>query len=184
MHFQFLYELNGELIRKQDLPNTVVERIVMGKRIEIPNWGVRIPSNKYPLLPDLTLDGKLVQDYLIISSLPNVLNRASLDAGHRIINFGGTHREGTQAVEQLFTNEEILRDLTARVAKKKKNDAHEPYWQALVLVNCDPNNNTVSLSHVIDLLEVEVQPRALNKLTDINHKDLMRYKPKHGSSMF
>lgn len=163
------YELNGERIRRSDAPHRVVTRVVQGREHAIPNWGiVRGPGGVE--CPELRGD-KLTQDYLLISSLPNVFHRGSLDAGHRIVNFGGTHREGTAATTRLFTNQNILESLRERIRSAQGSAPTPPYWQALLSVDCEVSGGSIA---VLDFRTVESDDRELRRMADANMSDIRR----------
>lgn len=164
----FSYELDGRAIAKVDSVYKTCLRQVSGRVVEIPNWGIR-KSNGGVLLPEMH-NNNLLQDYLLISNLPNVFHKSSYEVGRRLINFGGTHREGTSAIQHLFTDKHILEDLCAKLKLAGGEKGSPLYWQALVLVDCDPKNGSVKLNHVMDLKPIEVHTRALEDLIQKNHK--------------
>jgi hypothetical protein len=170
----FSYELDGRAIAKSDSVHRFCYRTVSGRGIEIPNWGIR-KSNGALLLPE-THDGALLQDYLLISNLPNVFHKTSYEAGRRLINIGGTHREGTSAIQHLFTNKCILEELCGKIKQVKGEKSLVPYWQALILVDCNASDKSVKLNHVIDFKVVDVHTRALEDLVYKNNKQLQEHK--------
>lgn len=168
------FQLNGEEIQFSRQKNSICIREIDGKMKTIPNWGV-INSHGANLFPELR-DGHLWQDYLVISNLPNMFHLDSYLADRRSINFGGTHREGTKAAQQLFTHEGILKDLCGRVEKAKGSNDRDPYWQAVILVNCNPIDKNVSLAKVLDFAVVEVNETPMKKLVYNNQIILDQYK--------
>ncbi|MCZ7625012.1 MAG: hypothetical protein M5R38_03495 [Candidatus Methylomirabilis sp.] len=116
----------------------------------------------------------------VISSLPNIFNRNSFDAGHRIINFGGTHREGTEAIGYLIKNKSLLEDLKLRLSQVRGNQREYPYWQALILVDCDPPNPNAIPKKVLEVHEVEVNDTLLRQMVTANFRELKSYEAHHG----
>jgi hypothetical protein len=169
---KILYELNGSIIKSMDSVHRSCYRTVNGRIFEIPNWGVQ-DSTGIIRLPE-TRDGALVQDYLVISSLPNTLSRTALDSGHRIINIGGTHSEGTLAAKGLLINDSLLRELEAKVRYHKGNSKDDPFWQAIILVDC-PSPDKLSLRRLVDFAVVSTDPPKLERLTDENMKIFRRF---------
>lgn len=176
--FKVLYELNGEKILRSGSSHRFLKRIVNNQEHQIPNWGIRKPGGVI-LCPE-TQDGSLVQDYLVISSLPNIFKRNAFDAGHRIINFGGTHREGTEAIGNLIKNKSLLEDLKLRLSRLRGNQGEYPYWQALILVDCDPPNQTATPKKVLEVHEVEVNDTLLRQMVTANFRELKSYEAHHG----
>jgi hypothetical protein len=118
------------------------------------------------------VDGQLKQDYLLISNLPNLFNRASFEGDHPIINFGGTHVAGTLAVSALFRDEVSIGVLRDRVMKLSEGERGPLYWQALVLVNIKPDHANesadVSIAKVERVEKVMVNRQLLEQELEQN----------------
>jgi hypothetical protein len=71
---------------------------------------------------------KLKSDYLLISSLPNILSKSSYENEDKIIVFGGTHGVGTTAIDTLFRDIDALQNLYQKIHNVK-------YWQAIIEVD-------------------------------------------------
>lgn len=169
----YTYALDGYEILTSKLPNNHCIRVVNGKEKKIPNWGIKKADGAY-LFPKMNDNGVLLQDYLLISNLPNMFNKKSLNLDERVLNFGGTHREGTQAVIQALNNENFLEELKeAFDAEKFAN--YPTYWQALFVVDCNPDG-TVSLNRMEDFKKVDIHMPALEDLVFKNQLLLHRYK--------
>jgi hypothetical protein len=163
----------AEILGVQDSPHHYVYRNEDGEIAEVLNWGIR-KSNGEICLPE-TQNKVLMQDYLLISCLPNTFNKHSYDAGHRLINIGGAHREGTLAAEKLFSDKAMLTELSEhlQVEKGKKDDTR--FWQALVLVDSNPTTGNISLNHVMEYCPIDIHERAIEAVVQANHEALMSF---------
>jgi hypothetical protein len=167
------YELDADVIEKQQSPDITYQRIgVDGSVSTVTNWGIRLPNGEI-MLPK-TQNSRVVEDYLLISSLPNTFNLAACNNGHTAISFGGTHSEATRAIGKLFTNTSILKALC-----KKVKEAKTSYWQALIAVKCNPTDSSiggVELDRIVEFSSVEVHPKLLGAMVEKNQKKLKLYK--------
>jgi hypothetical protein len=168
---KILFELNGErIINSQDTAHRSYRSVVNGKEEEIPNWGIRRLDGSI-ICPEMQ-GGTPVQDYLVISNLPNLFNSSSFSNGHRIINFGGTHSAGTRAVQRLMQDEVTLQKLHDGVRALQGNRSEFPYWQARILVDgVIPDGPPLRLD-VMEVEEVEVNVRGLEALVSANMQEL------------
>jgi len=135
------YELNAEIIKSaHDVKYRTLERN-NNHNIEIlANWGVRLKNGEIKC--PKVIENNLAEDFLIISSLPNIFNKYALLNNQRMINFGGTHRAGTQAISLLLDSERFLRDLHKRIKKIQGEKKQQPYWQALISVKVNKKNRS------------------------------------------
>ncbi len=113
-----------------------------------------------------------MQDYLIVSSLPNVFNAASFSNGDRIINFGGTHSPGTLGVTTLIKNETVLGELSTKVMALAGRSKEMPYWQGLFLVDKIGEDRHPSRIQLVDVKKVRVNIPQLEKLVSKNMRAL------------
>ena len=79
-------------------------------------------------MPDLDEQGRPTEDYVVVTSMPNIFSRKALDAGHRVVAFSGTHGVGTRAIELLLRKEEILAEFN------RLNSKHHG-WQTVIYVD-------------------------------------------------
>lgn len=93
---------------------------------KVPNWSIIDVRNDEVFIPNAE-HGKLQSDYLLISVLPNILDRDAYEQDDSIIVFGGTHGIGTKAAP-LF-----LRD--TRLLSRLANQIGTRFWQALIRVD-------------------------------------------------
>ncbi len=93
-----------------------------------PNWELRV-GDTTPLRPNLH-NGKAVDDFVLITSIPNVFDVASLVAGERIIMFSGTHGAGTRAIDLLLRDSNTLETL----GNQASGTTNKGGWQTIIKV--------------------------------------------------
>lgn len=88
-----------------------------------PNWPVVDNTSLRPRLiyPNLTNEGLLATDYLIITRTPNFLSARALQSGHRIVSIAGTHGVGTQGVELLLRDRGELQKVADALAPRTES---------------------------------------------------------------
>ncbi len=96
----YIFKLDRESVGK-----TTITRLVQDKQMEVsrPNWFIDDGKEQY--VPQHNDEGRLVDDYLLITSLPNYMHPNGDFENSRILNFGGTHGVATRAVRQIFSLE-------------------------------------------------------------------------------
>jgi hypothetical protein len=112
----------------------VARRFVAGRGlVKRPNWRITGPDRIY--VPRVDDNGMLEEDYLLVTKVRNYLSTGAVDAGHYIISFGGAHGTGTRALELLYRNKLILRNVAQQLRTKPAafqillrvgNIAHDP----------------------------------------------------------
>lgn len=81
-----------------------------------PNWPlVKMCPKKITLYPRLAGDF-LLEDFLIITKVPNFLTEEAWQRGRAILSVAGLHSTGTRAAALALEDERLLEDLVARVA--------------------------------------------------------------------
>jgi hypothetical protein len=94
-----------------------------------PNWFIRDTKSGELLKPaKRKKDDVLATDFLLISILPNILDRESYERGDKIQIFGGTHGVGTRAVELVCSDNSLIDQINGLAGKL-------PHWQALLEVD-------------------------------------------------
>lgn len=101
----------------------------------IPNWGITTAESDL-LLPATDGQGRLLEDFLVISSLPNVLRPESVERRLPVICIGGTHSVGTLALKDVLEDPAILPGLEQELRSKGSPD----FWQALIRVELNPES--------------------------------------------
>lgn len=107
--------------------DVLAKRFIAGEEREMPNWTLRIGEEVLPP-PKLGHDRWLRTDYLLITRMPNLLSRRAFFSGSEVLVVGGTHGTGTEAIELLLHDIELLSD----IALKRKGAA---YFQAMLPVS-------------------------------------------------
>lgn len=74
-----------------------------------PNWRVQGPDREY--IPALGRDDFPMNDYLVLTVMPNFLDRIALDSGRRIISIAGLRGIGTAAVRLTLRNKKLLAEI-------------------------------------------------------------------------
>lgn len=138
------YEIGFSLRTGEGAP---VKRYVAGKQHDKPNTTLRIEGEFLPP-PKLDRNGWLQSDYLLITRMPNILNRKAFFSSSEVLIIGGTHGVGTEAIDLLVNDVNLLKDVV-----HQRGDAH--YFQALIPI-LDVEHGTVNgLAHAF--------PRSLGK---------------------
>jgi hypothetical protein len=106
------------VISKNEVADSAVARRFVAGRgvVERPNWRIAAPDRIY--VPRVDEDGLLLEDYLLVTKVRNYLSSASIDEGHFIISFGGSHGTGTRALELLFKDQMVLTDIADRLRQR------------------------------------------------------------------
>lgn len=120
--FEYALDAKGLLKRGATFKRYVHDKLLVG-----PNWGVRNNQTGDLIVPATGPDGFLVEDYLLISVLPNFFSKDSFARDEKIVVFGGVHGSGTKAISLLFRDRIALTELAKKVSVA-------PYWQALIKV--------------------------------------------------
>lgn len=107
---------------------------------KIPNWGLTIDGQLH--LPATDGGGRLLEDFLVISAVPNLLHPSSVERSLPVVCIGGTHGVGTMAVRDLLESELLLPSLESEL----RSLGNPSFWQAVVRVELDgPGGATKSL---------------------------------------
>jgi len=81
-----------------------------GKHSEhkVPNWSIvdHLYNHRYPEI--MHPAGFVTKDYLLITRIPNFTSSTAYDQNKSIVIVGGTHTEGTVAIEKLLNNKKLL----------------------------------------------------------------------------
>ncbi|MEM1236376.1 MAG: hypothetical protein AAGI10_05340 [Pseudomonadota bacterium] len=94
-----------------------------------------------PLVDD---KGRLITDYLLISVVPNILDRKSYLRGDTITVISGAHGVATRSLGLLLSSEFALANLASEV-DKVSNTGDTKYWQALIEVDQIQRRNGTDL---------------------------------------
>jgi hypothetical protein len=106
-----------------------IVRFVDNQIHRAPNWFIRDTRSGELLKPAKRKeDNFLTSDFLLISILPNILDRESYDRGDKIQIFGGTHGVGTRAVELVCSDNSLIDQINGLAGKLQ-------YWQALLEID-------------------------------------------------
>ena len=85
--------------------------------------------------PQRVVDGR--DDFLVITSIPNVCSPLNRIFDHRLVNIAGFHGAGMRAID-LVLQEEFLEKTYRRVSHLKQSTESTSFgWQALVRVEVD-----------------------------------------------
>ncbi len=118
-----------------------------------PVWSVYRRGTEY-VRPKL-VNHSLVDDFLIVTSLPNILNRASFENGSRITLLSGAHSVGMRAVHDLLESLPLMERLLSEGHGKQA-------WQALLTIDdIHSNGFPRSLHPRFELVEVKADFAAI-----------------------
>jgi hypothetical protein len=139
-------------------------RFIDDKAHRAPNWFIRDIRSGELLKPAKhkkdDVDDVLATDFLLISILPNILDRESYERGDKIQIFGGTHGVGTRAVELVCSDSSLIERITGLVGKL-------PYWQVLLEINAidhrEGQSRPISLRNDIRWCEVTINEAKLDE---------------------
>jgi hypothetical protein len=120
------YVLDSQYLLAETEP--VIRILDKGEQHLLLNWAIRDTRTNVLLAPELNEDKRAITDFLLISVLPNILDREAYDSGKKVVIFGGTHGQGTEAVGLLLQDATILGRILQSVGDT-------PYWQAVVIVD-------------------------------------------------
>lgn len=95
--------------------------------VERPNWPLihNGPDGESRLVPQTGRDGLLLNDWLVVTVMPNFLTQEALQGGKRLINVAGLHGVGTRAIELAFRDRDLLIGLEQRLGSRSQ------YFQAV-----------------------------------------------------
>lgn len=112
-----------------------------------PIWQLK-GRGRTALAPTLR-NGQPIEDRILITSIPNILDMNSFEAGHRINIFAGAHGAGTRAIGLLIRSEKIIQDLLSFSAGRNA-------WQAIVVVDhvSDDGRMPISLGGIEDAISI------------------------------
>ncbi|MGA9770368.1 MAG: hypothetical protein WBV94_15120 [Blastocatellia bacterium] len=97
--------------------------------------------------PRFDANGKLIEDYGLITVKPNFLYR------NTVMVLAGIHSEGTEAAAEYVTNPDYLKNLSERLRQLSDNSVLPKYYQALLKVAVDNGMpTTISLVSVHELI--------------------------------
>lgn len=117
--FEFPFSL---VICKEKLDDLGVTKQVSSERI---NTSITNPQNALrPFVPGI--DGNnYTSDFLLVTVLPNILDRRSYDSGKKIVIFSGTHGPGTRAAALLMQDSHFLTSIYDQVKELTS-------WQSVI----------------------------------------------------
>jgi hypothetical protein len=123
-----------------------------------PVWQLKGRGNA--LIAPRIKDGQPIEDRILISSMPNFLNRGAFEAGHRLTIFSGAHGVGTRALQLVIRDERMIQEL---IAYSKGKSA----WQAIIVVDrVSPDGKTpLSLGGIEDMTPVDANFERLARLS-------------------
>lgn len=135
----------------------------------IPNWGITDTHGEL-LLPATDGEGRLLEDFLVISSVPNMLDPECVERNLPVTCIGGTHSVGTVALRELLEHETILHSLVEQLSSR----GSPKFWQAVIRVQLDPESGQpASLLLEPDLIgAIEVDKNAL--MREIGNMPILR----------
>ena len=105
----------------------------------IPNWGIALEDGEL-ILPATDGSGRLFEDFLVISSLPNVLHSESVERELPVVCIGGTHSVGTLAFKDVLEDKLLL----STIEQELRSLGNPPFWQAVIRAELDPSSSKVS----------------------------------------
>lgn len=128
------------------------KRFVGGEVKEVKNWSLSIDGERLPP-PDVDSRGYYISDYLMVTKVPNFLNRDAFVQGKSIVVIGGIHGTGTEAIKLLINDQsQLIRILNSCQGAD--------FFQSLFLVSgidhVGSQNN--GESYPISLAHVETRP--------------------------
>jgi len=106
-----------------------------------------LPGEEREYRPRFDGNGKLIEDYGLITIKPNFLFR------NTVMVLAGIHSEGTEAAAEYVTNPDYLKNLSDRLRQFSDNSAPPKYYQVLLKVAVDNGMpTTISLVSVHELI--------------------------------
>ena len=105
------------------------------------------PGEESEYRPKFDGNGKLIEDYGLITVKPNFLFR------NTVMVLAGIHSEGTEAAAEYVTNPDYLKNLSDRLRQMSDKSSTPKYYQALLKVAVDNGMpTTISLVSVHELI--------------------------------
>lgn len=127
---------------------------------QIPNWGLKTGEEQLILPKVNPADGLLLEDFLVISMMPNTFHPDNVDRNIAVICIGGTHSLGTIATKNLLQSESCLQALKDRLESMDS----PPYWQAVFRIELEPFTEKFSKMSLMDAQKVGIEDKT--KLVD------------------
>lgn len=104
------------------------------------------PGEEREYSPKFNANGKLIEDYGLITVKPNFLFK------NTVMVLAGIHSQGTEAAAEYVTNPDYLKNLTERLRQMSDSSGSPRYYQALLKVAIDDGMPTkISLITVHEL---------------------------------
>ena len=105
------------------------------------------PGEESEYRPKFDGNGKLIEDYGLITVKPNFL------FSNTVMVLAGIHSEGTEAAAEYVTNPDYLKNLSDRLRQASDNSSTPKYYQALLKVAVDNGMpTTISLISIHELI--------------------------------
>jgi hypothetical protein len=102
--------------RSEVEPAAIARRFVAGKGlVERPNWRIEGQDRFVPMTDS---ERYLVDDYMLVTRLPNYASTDALDSGHFLVSIAGAHGTGTRAVALLLKNKRLLAEIGSLLEKQ------------------------------------------------------------------
>jgi hypothetical protein len=121
-------------------------RTVEGREYSSSLRGVNHPHRFADPRPvQLDREGYQIEDFLVISALPNFTSESSIDDGSRIVIAGGVHGLGTRAFPMVFSDDRVWRALEPLL-----DDHRSSYFQAVFHVPSVSHDGVTSEPTAID----------------------------------
>ena len=118
-----LDSLSFNISQKESFP--IIKRYTGGKIHKEQNYPIITPSGL--MHSNVAEDGWIEESYLIITRMPNLSNEMAWNQKKDLLIFSGTHGTGTRAIELLFKEKAVLKDILDEIGESK-------YFQSLLLV--------------------------------------------------
>jgi hypothetical protein len=146
--------------------NGQVRRFVAGKGlVERPPWQIRdLRGGAAPrFVPRTNSEGLLVEDYLLVTRLPNFLSPNAESKGQFLVSFGGAHGTGTRAIKLLFKNKKLMAHVVTELKSKNANitgriGGTPSAYQLLFRVSKIKHGPRGSIPRSLELLDAVVLP--------------------------
>lgn len=122
-----------------------------------PNWPLLFhkDGNTQRLIPQTDRQNFLIEDYLLITVLPNFLTRKGLSQGKRIISVAGIHGIGTAAIGRVLRSQKMLLNIGEGLPQTT------PYFQVLARAHKIRHDQVLGATaralEIVDVVPIEVE---------------------------
>jgi len=131
-----------------------LEKMKMGESVlqgakRSPIWRAQAGSRVYT--PEIR-KGKIAEDFLLVTNIPNIFDKESLEYHQRVVVVSGANGAGTRAVGNLLTSKFALDSLEKSASAVPRDGG----WQALFHIPEVANNAPLRIGEILEFVNIDL----------------------------